>query len=351
MKKRLASVISLVLLVVSCGCARAETDIMEELHNIAEQAAIENDPGIIRETLASLGCQMDLDAVEDIDSGSLYDAIMEKCEQEYGSYYGWTVARRYRFDSLMVLLGQLPYCTNLDPASDIMDQEAALDAAISEIVERYGAAYDTSDFCAAVSYCAVEDGSAQGMWRFGIEFSSGDIFSVHVLRGDVTHCAHEKRAGSLELEYNKLCEERGAFFRWSLLDKVEYANSLPDKLRMAQAKDEGNMSYDELAAISRYGFTLPGIDDLPQEEARLIALQGVQAKYNLPEDWSVHGEIFYSLFSPRAGENVWRVIIWNTGEDAFPSGVVELNAQSGEILKIEKNGTKPNEFMPYLDRI
>lgn len=31
--------------------------------------------------------------------------------------------------------------------------------------------------------------------------------------------------------------------------------------------------------------------------------------------------------------------------------IVELNARSGEVLRIAKNGTLPNEYIPYLERI
>ena len=132
---------------------------------------------------------------------------------------------------------------------------------------------------------------------------------------------------------------------------MAYANSLPDKLRIAQEKDEINMSYDELAAIAQYGFSLPGSDDLPQEEITPIALQAVQAAYGLSEGWHVHAEIYYSFFTSQIGESRWRVIIWHTGDSAFPSGIVELNARSGEVLRIAKNGTLPNEYIPYLERI
>lgn len=172
-----------------------------------------------------------------------------------------------------------------------------------------------------------------------------------MLRGDVIVCVQEQRVGSLEVEYNELCEQRGAFFRWSLQEKMEYANSLPDKLRISQINGETNMSYDELVAISRYGFSLPGENDIQQDEAKAIALRAVQAKYHLSENWYANAEIFYSFYSPKVGESIWRVIIWQTGDGTFPSGIVELNSESGEVLKIEKNGTTPNQFIPYLDRI
>ena len=350
MKKFIAIFTSLVVLVASCGSVRAETDMLQALYLATAHADQADALQIVQETLAARGYQVDMGAEGDA-AHDLYDVLMDICEQACGDYYAWTVTQRYQFDSLMVLLGQLPYRMNLDPASDVIDQETALNVAVSEIVNRYGAAYDTRDYQATASYYATENGSTQGMWRFGIEYASGDLFAVHVLRGEVSYCVQEKRLGDLEMEYNQLLEARGAFFKWSLEEKMEYANSLPDKLRLAQASQEINMSYDELVGISQYGFCLPGTDDLPQEEAKRIALEAVQAAYDLPANWSANAEIYYSFFATHTGECVWRVILWKTGNPVFPSGIVELNSQSGEVLKLAKNGTLPNEYLPYLDRI
>ncbi len=106
-----------------------------------------------------------------------------------------------------------------------------------------------------------------------------------------------------------------------------------------------------MLAFLNMGSAFRARDDLPQEEAKQIALEAVQAAYDLPDDWAANAEIYYSFFATHTGECVWRVILWKTGNTAFPSGIVELNAQSGEVLKLAKNGTLPNEYLPYLDRI
>ena len=346
MKKLVAGFLSLVMLAAGLGCVRAEADMLEALLASVSREEAANGLQAVQEILAERGYQ-----IENNDADNLYDTILAICEQEYGSYYGWTLSQRYQFDSLMVSLNQLSYSINLDPALDILEQEPALEVALAEIVERFGSVYETGEYTVAVSYTAVEGGSTQGMWRFGVEFANGDYFVVHVLQGDVVYCVPEKKIGSLEVEYNELCEQRGSFFKWTLEEKMEYANSLPDKLRIAQEKNEINRNYDELVAISQYGFSLPGDDDLSREEVTPIALRAVQAKYGLAEDWHINAELYYSFFSTQPGEYRWRVIIWKTGDDVFPSGIVELNSRSGEVLKIEKNGTLPNEYIPYLDRI
>ena len=351
MKKVLLVLIALVMIVVDCEDASAKNNLLEELINVVGKTSTSGDFESVREILISFGYQESADEVTFGDNSNTYDAILSICEQEYGSYYGWTVSQRYQFDSLMVMLGQLPYCINLNPEQDNVDQSSALDIALSEIVQRYGDMYKSIDFDVSVSYCAIEVGSVQGMWCFGIEFLNGDAFSVHVLHGNVIHCTYEKRISNLESEYNELCDKRGAFFKWNLNEKVEYANSLPDKLLIAQAKNETSMSYDELVAISRYGFTMPTDESLQEEVVRLIAIEAVQAEYNLSAEWHANAEIYYSFFSTRSGDHVWRVIIWNTGNNVFPSGIVEMNSKTGEVIRIEKNGTQPHEYIPYLNRI
>ena len=186
MRKFIAIFTSLVVLVASCGSVRAETDMLQALYLATAHADQADALQIVQETLAARGYQVDMGAEGDA-AHDLYDVLMDICEQACGDYYAWTVTQRYQFDSLMVLLGQLPYRMNLDPASDVIDQETALNVAVSEIVNRYGAAYDTRDYQATASYYATENGSTQGMWRFGIEYASGDLFAVHVLRGEVSY--------------------------------------------------------------------------------------------------------------------------------------------------------------------
>lgn len=105
-----------------------------------------------------------------------------------------------------------------------------------------------------MSYVAVESGSAQGMWRFGIELPGGDSFAVHVRGGAVTACERIETLSGLEAEYTQLCEERGAFFTWPLQQKMDFANTLPAKLALARQRGETVLSEKDLLAISQYGF-------------------------------------------------------------------------------------------------
>ena len=97
MKKRIAGFLSLVMLVASLGGAHAEADLLEGLLASVNGSNAANDLEMVQGMLATHGYRM-----EDNDAGDLYDMLLAICEQEYGSYYGWTLSQRYRFDALMV---------------------------------------------------------------------------------------------------------------------------------------------------------------------------------------------------------------------------------------------------------
>ena len=106
------------MLAAGLGCVRAEADMLEALLASVSRVEAANDLQAVQEILAERGYQ-----IENNDVDNLYDTILAICEQEYGSYYGWTLSQRYQFDSLMVSLNQLSYPINLDPALDILEQE------------------------------------------------------------------------------------------------------------------------------------------------------------------------------------------------------------------------------------
>ncbi len=282
---------------------------------------------------------------------AVYDFALAVCELAYGDYYDWPLEERNGFDLLMVEAGQLPYCFNLLPNADEISREEAFALAASAVKERYGLACDLEASDVSVSYVAVESGSAQGMWRFGIELPGGDSFAVHVRGGAVTACERIETLSGLEAEYTQLCEERGAFFTWPLQQKMDFANTLPAKLALARQRGETVLSEKDLLAISQYGFCLPGEGDIAQEAAYAAAADAVADAYGLPEGWDAAAERYYSFFVNEDAQRVWRVIFWKTGNDAYPSGVVDLYAGTGEVFRVEKNGTMPNEYIPYTDRM
>ena len=101
------------MIVVDCEDASAKNNLLEELINVVGKTSTSGDFESVREILISFGYQESADEVTFGDNANTYDAILSICEQEYGSYYGWTVSQRYQFDSLMVMLGPVSY-THLD---------------------------------------------------------------------------------------------------------------------------------------------------------------------------------------------------------------------------------------------
>lgn len=89
------------MIVVDCEDASAKNNLLEELINVVGKTSTSGDFESVREILISFGYQESADEVTFGDNANTYDAILSICEQEYGSYYGWTVSQRYQFDSLM----------------------------------------------------------------------------------------------------------------------------------------------------------------------------------------------------------------------------------------------------------
>lgn len=156
---------------------------------------------------------------------------------------------------------------------------------------------------------------------------------------------------SLQKEYEQLCDERGAFFKWSLVEKMEYANSLPTKLENAQEMKETVKSDFELETIANYGFCIPTEECISQKQALSIAINVTKERFDLPDNWETQSEIYYSFFVNDESDYIWRVIFWKVRNEKYPSGIVDLNAIDGNVLRIERNGNTAAEYIPYLDRI
>lgn len=282
-----------------------------------------------------------------------YDTARILLELEWGPYHFWTIEQKHLFDQLMVSSKQLPYCFDLLPDEQELSKEAALQAALQVINERYGVTIDVQNKQVAVvySYSLADAKTQNGMWQIGINITESDSYTVHLLKGKAILCQQVHPVSSLEKEYTSLCEERGAFFTWSLEEKMQFAQSLPEKLAAAEQSDTMLMSAIELQEIANYGFCLPTAECITQDAAVQIAATAVTQKYELPVDWEAQAEVYYSFFYKPGSGYTWRVIFWKTGNQAYPSGLVDMDAITGELLRVEKNGSKPNEFIPYVDRL
>ena len=282
----------------------------------------------------------------------IYDASMRLLEAEWGPYHSWSIEQKHQFDLLMVSAKQIPYCFNLLPSDTELSQEAALGKALQAISERYGVTVDVTKTPNEVvfSYYLADAKTHKAMWRIGVTDQDA-AYTVHLLDGEVILCKQERMTSNLDLEYDTLCAEKGAFFTWNLEDKMHYAQSLPVKLAAAEKSGTHPMNENDLVAIANYGFCLPTAECISQDDAYQIAVAATSQEYGLPEGWEAQSEVYYSFFFKPETGYTWRVIFWKTGNASYPSGVVDLDALTGDIIRIDKNGTMPNENIPWADRI
>ena len=112
--------------------------------------------------------------------------------------------------------------------------------------------------------------------------------------GVVTRCEKYAAVDDLEETYRLLCEQRGAFFKWSLEDKMAFADSLPEKLASAKERDTLLSSSVELEAIAAYGFCLPVAGALSQDEACAVASDAMAEAFGIAREDCAG--VYYSFF-------------------------------------------------------
>lgn len=280
-----------------------------------------------------------------------YDVAMDILEEILGNYYSWSIEEKALFDQMMVDCGELPFCYNLMPGENEIPQTEAQELAFTEIENRFHPDQSSLDnpLSVDVSYYLAGKPAQKGMWRFGIELDDQSCFEVDVTDGVVTRCQKRLAVDDLEKEYGLLCDQRGAFFKWSLREKMEFADSLPQKLSKARENDTLLRSDLELEAIASYGFCLPTEEALSQEEAKVLAAAAMEEEFHIPaEDCA---ETYYSFFWRKSTGYVWRVIFWGTRSEAYTSVVVDMQALTGSILSVKANGHTASEYIPYIERL
>lgn len=280
-----------------------------------------------------------------------YDTSMQLLEVEWGPYHAWSIEQKHQFDLLMVSAKQIPFCFNYLPDEQELTKEAALEVALKAISDRYGVVIEVENNQDTVvfSYYLADAETQKAMWRIGAN-DQETAYTVHLMNGEVILCQQERMISNLDLEYDALCEEKGAFFTWSLEDKLSFSQSLQVKLAAAEKTGSHLMNENDLTAIANYGFCLPTGECIPQDDAYQIAVVAAAQEYGLTEGWDSQAEVYYSFFyKPETGYS-WRVIFWKTGNAAYPSGVVDIDALTGTVQRVAKNGTMPNEYIPYPDR-
>ncbi|MBE5769317.1 MAG: hypothetical protein E7333_07005 [Clostridiales bacterium] len=168
--------------------------------------------------------------------------------------------------------------------------------------------------------------------------------------------AFEGRDGSAEAFLSWADDWAGAFFRLDYTEKAEVYTALHAMEGALTDIDLGVYSA-RLGKVLEMQFCLPGEGDLSPEEAVSIATVYVEKEYAIDEPW-LDGKTacVYLSFFPREGKGVWRVIFWPAlgvqGVSPPFSGVVELDAATGDILLIRKNDpSSAATSIPYLDRL
>ena len=266
----------------------------------------------------------------------------------FGDYYGWTIEQKHAFDCLMVQADIMPYCVNILPDTSEITMEDAKNIAFEAIADRYGVSLQSLQQAKinSVSYVIVE---GDCRWRLGI-WADEQKYGVAIQNAQIIELEIIRPLHSLEEEYTLLLEQRGGFFKWSLHEKMMFANHL--KIELEKEIQEGAVlpSEDILRAISTYGFCLPPEECISQIEATNAATNAVASKYSLSLEWDNESEVYHSFFKQNSNY-IWRIIFWKTGNRQFPSGIVEVDGVTGEILLVQPNGTTPNTFIPYVDRL
>jgi len=277
-----------------------------------------------------------------------YDFASDLCVSLFGDRIAnWSVQCKAEFDQAMVELGELEYCFNLIPGENEISEDEAGRLAMAHIEAYYE---QPEEATITLNYMAQEENHQAGQWALGIE-TKNTSYSVYITSGKVTSCrTHERLDGGLEAYYVSLWSERGDFASWTLEEKVAFAEELPELLAQAEENEEVVHSDLELHVIASYGFCMPTDDAIPQEDAYEIALKATAEKFGVAEENLQAGEDHYSFFVNEENGAVWRVIFWMVNDENYHSGVVDLNAETGEVLRVEKNGSTAAEQIPYADQ-
>ena len=290
------------------------------------------------------------------DSGTVYkyEWTQDLLEVPLGSFYGWGVLDKHRFDALMVSLGQLDQCVNLLPENGEWTEPEALDIAVMAITERFGVAADALEGYTVNPFFTASSGIPQPRWQFGFDAPDGTDYSYTVVlaaSGVILSCERfmPKPPEAADAYYNQLVDANGAFFTWPIAEKAAFADRLPELFTQQQIQESQLGS--ELQAILSTGFCLPPPDAIPFADALALAKTAVDTMYRPASNWADGIKVYSSFYKTKSGTSVWRVIFWEGADEAYASGIVELDALTGDILTVKKNGNTADTFIPYVDRL
>lgn len=262
-----------------------------------------------------------------------------------------TVEGRYMRDVFMTEGKLIPRIFHVMPVPGEIKSDEALSLALNEMRKKYNLNYAdwTRNMKVDTHYFTPTGELKDAFWLFHAKLENGDQYAMRVTNGQVMVCQRLEHEEALYEAYTILCDEKGAFFKWSLEDKVNYAKQLPDAILEAYMEGQDLSRCGDLLAIARQGFSLPSKDVMSQADALEKAKQAVENSFSPAEGWDQKANINYSLYR-KEDSFIWRVIFWKTGQKELPGAVVDMDAKTGVPFRVEKYDGTP-ESIPYVERL
>lgn len=262
-----------------------------------------------------------------------------------------SVDGRYLLDTFMADGGLLPHVYHVLPAGDEISRDAAWHLAKEALRKQFGLSFAGTfrNILIETHYFTPTGEKQDAFWLFHVTLENRARYTIGVKQGEVTVCMQMEQEKALFEAYTKLCDERGAFFTWTLDEKWEYASQLPEAILTAYMEGQDLSKCGDLLAIARQGFSLPANGVMARGEALEKAKQAVVEKYGVEAGWADQAEISYSLYR-QEDAFFWRVIFWKTGNPEVPGAVVDMDAQNGIPFRVERYDGTPGSI-PYAERL
>lgn len=278
-------------------------------------------------------------------------------EQYKGDFIRWPLQDQYDFDQLMLSLKitDSPYC--FLPQQGELSQEEAVNI-IKQTALEYDLELLQEDFdsfqAICSSFCLV-DGYTEPVWKIILRKPSPDFVALLSKNGDLLSFERQEGmevASPLLNLLSSLEKEKGLFQFWSLEDKAWMSAILPAIIDKEMS--QGNKVFPIAYAIASYRFTMPPDDAITLKAATTMAINACQKNFSLPSHWLECMKIGASFFYNDENIPTWRITFWQASSysvDGFYGARVEINAITGQIVIIEKNGNTMDTTIPYENRI
>lgn len=278
-----------------------------------------------------------------------YDFSMKLLTMIWGEYDAWSIQQQYEFDRLMVDCGQISQLFHLLPSETEISEEDARRLALEAVRKKNKEIDEYGSYDMYISYVPINDQDTHGMWKISIDSEVLKYsYEVDIIDGN-TYCLQKQKWSNLEDEFSNLESEKGFFFTWSLEEKMEFSQTLSDKVQKAIFEDQFLPSEEIFYSILNQSFCMPTKTSISADEALLIAIKATEDYYQLKPGWQNNYRISYSFFHSSPPSYTWRVIFYSfendKKDDVYQGGYVEINAESKEVLVIEQNPVELNELI------